>query len=114
MSWETVIEGKLYTALGEQVVRKGSVWIHQTFIEGEHKHMGPIVIGLAGKTETIKQLLLPQSFVDPSIRVNGESNASSYNHLVVDEHRHLLEPHQPTPAFELVEGIGEVISTKAA
>ncbi len=102
MSWEKAIDGRLYTALGERVIFKGSVWVHETYISGEHPWLGPLASNGETERETIIQTLIPQSLVDPSIRVNGESKASM-SHLVAEEYKHLLQPIQPAPMLELVE-----------
>ncbi len=109
MSWETSIDGRLHTALGERVVHNGSVWIHETYIQGRHPQIGSLKEGLEGEVETVRKILLPLSLVDSRIKVNGKSNAS-YTHLVIDEHKHLLEHPQAEPAHELTVGITAAVA----
>lgn len=104
------IEGKCYTQVGERVVNKDGIWVHQQFIEGDHtgyERFGATLGSIGNKhngetgTETIRESLLPSSLVDSSITVNGKSNASMA-HLVEPEYRHMLPANQSfTPPWEI-------------
>lgn len=92
------IEGKCYTQVGERVVNKGGIWIHQQFIEGDHtgsERFGATFGSIGHKhngetgTETIRESLLPTSLVDSSITYNGKPSASMA-YLVEPEYRHML------------------------
>lgn len=92
------IKGKCYTQVGERVVNRDGIWIHQQFIEGDHtgyERFGATFGSIGHKhngetgTETIRESLVPQSLVDSSITYNGKPNASMA-YLVEPEYRHML------------------------
>lgn len=99
------IDGRSYEAVGEKIVHSGNCWVEEVYLKGEHPAIGSPVNGLTGK-ETVRKTIIPESLVNPAIKVNGKSNAI-LQHRVAPEFRHLIQPPIPAiaPLERLLEGI---------
>lgn len=70
----TVVNGKDYEVAGVSVSYHGGTWVERKYLKGEFPMLGNATNGETGK-ETELGTIIPESYVDPTILVNGKSIA---------------------------------------
>lgn len=70
----TVVNGKDYDVAGVSMSYEGGTWVEKKYLKGEFPMLGNTTNGDTGK-ETLLGTIIPESYIDPTILVNGKSIA---------------------------------------